>query len=56
MSTIVTGNIATLQLFALIATLVFGGGAIAAVVEKSTLIAVLFVGLALSSIALLFHP
>ena len=56
MSTIVTGSLQTLQLFALIATIVFGIAGVVAVVEKSVHSALLCAGLAFVSLALLFHP
>ena len=56
MSTIVTGSISTLQLFALIATILFIVAGVVAFVEKTVWATVICAGLTFLSLAVLFHP
>ena len=54
--TVVTPNLGTAQVLALLAAVVLGGGAVAAWALKSTVLAVIATGLVLGALALLFHP
>jgi len=56
MSTIVTGSISTLQLFALIAVILFAVAGVVAFVERSVYTVLICAGLVCVSLALLFHP
>lgn len=56
MSTIVTGTLNTLQLFALIATILFIVAAVVAFVEKTVWACLVCSGLAFLSLAILFIP
>ena len=56
MSTIVTGSINTLQLFALIAVILFVIAGVYAAIEKTVWAVIVSAGLAFASAALLFHP
>jgi len=56
MSTIVTGSLNTLQLFALVAVILFIVAGVVAFVEKTVWATIICAGLAFLSLAMLFHP
>jgi hypothetical protein len=56
MSTIVNGSIETLQLFALVALILFIVAGVVAFMERSVWNGVVCAGLAFVSLAIMFHP